>query len=88
MDFKFDSRALEMLDEHTKKVETINTQELTEQEQIIVNFINEHGSIRRITVEDLLDVKVSRAKEILSTLVGKNVLYIEGNVPSAKYKRK
>ncbi|MDY5983519.1 MAG: hypothetical protein SPJ17_07455 [Anaeroplasma sp.] len=77
-----------MLDEHTKKVETINTQELTEQEQIIVNFINEHGSIRRITVEDLLDVKVSRAKEILSTLVGKNVLYIEGNVPSAKYKRK
>ena len=71
-----------------KKVETINTQELTEQEQIIVNFINEHGSIRRITVEDLLDVKVSRAKEILSTLVGKNVLYIEGNVPSAKYKRK
>ena len=88
MNFKFDSRTLEMLDEHNKKVETINTQELTEQEQIIVNFINEHGSIRRITVEDLLDVKISRAKEILSTLVGKNVLYIEGNVPSAKYKRK
>ena len=88
MNFKFDSRVLEMLDEHTKKVETINTEELTEQEQIIVNFINEHGSIRRITVEDLLDVKVSRAKEILSTLVGKNVLYIEGNGPSAKYKRK
>ena len=77
-----------MLDEHNKEVETINTQELTEQEQIIVNLINEHGSIRRITVEDLLDVKVSRAKEILSTLVDKNVLYIEGNGPAAKYKRK
>ena len=77
-----------MLDEHNKEVETINTQELTEQEQIIVNLINEHGSIRRITVEDLLDVKVSREKEILSTLVDKNVLYIEGNGPSAKYKRK
>ena len=54
----------------------------------LINFINEHGSIRRITVEDLLDVKVSRAKEILSSLVDKNVLYIEGNGPSAKYKRK
>ncbi len=35
-----------------------------------------------------IDVKVSRAKEILSSLVDKNVLYIEGNGPSAKYKRK
>lgn len=88
VNFKFDSRALEMLDEHNKEVEIINTLKLTEQEQTIVNFINEHGSIRRITVEDLLDVKVSRAKEILSSLVDKNVLYIEGNGPSAKYKRK
>lgn len=77
-----------MLDEHNKEVEIINTLKLTEQEQTIVNFINEHGSIRRITVEDLLDVKISRAKEILSSLVDKNVLYIEGNGPSAKYKRK
>ena len=75
-------------DENNKEIEKINTQALTEQEQIIVNFINEHGSIRRITAKDLLDVKVSRAKEILSSLVDKNILYIEGNGPSAKYKRK
>ena len=52
-----------MLDEHNKEVGTINTRELTEQEQIIVNLINEHGSIRRITVEDLLMLKYQEQKK-------------------------
>ena len=85
VNFKFDSRALEMLDEHTKEVETINTQELTEQEQIIVDYIKQYKFIRRSTVEDILDVKKTRAYEVIASLIEKNIIKVSGNGSSSKY---
>jgi predicted HTH transcriptional regulator len=58
---------------------------LTEQERTIVNFIKEHGSIRRITVEDLLSIKDTRANEILSILVKKGMISKEGGSKNIKY---
>ena len=58
---------------------------LTEQERTIVNFIKEHGSIRRITVEDLLNIKDTRANEILSILVKKGMISKEGASKNIKY---
>ncbi len=58
---------------------------LTEQERTIVNFIKEHGSIRRITVEDLLNIKDTRANEILSNLVKKGIISKEGGSKNIKY---
>ena len=58
---------------------------LTEQERTIVNFIKEHGSIRRITVEDLLNIKDTRANEILSILVKKGMISKEGGSKNIKY---
>lgn len=74
-----------MLDEHTKKVETINTQELTEQEQIIVDYIKQYKFIRRSTVEDILDVKKTRAYEVITSLIAKNIIKVSGNGSSSKY---
>jgi predicted HTH transcriptional regulator len=61
---------------------------LTEQERTIVNFIKEHGSIRRIVVEDILDVGNTRAKQIITSLIEKDIVISEGKGPSVKYKLK
>ena len=47
--------------------------------------IKEHGSIRRITVEDLLNIKDTRANEILSILVKKGMISKEGGSKNIKY---
>lgn len=85
VNFKFDSRALEMLDEHNKEVEIINTQKLTEQEQIIVDYIKQYKFIRRSTVEDILDVKKTRAYEVITSLIEKNIIKVSGTGSSSKY---
>lgn len=59
--------------------------ELTEQEQIIVDYIKQYGSIRRIVVEDILEVKNTRAKEILNSLLSKQIIKTIGSGPSIKY---
>lgn len=58
---------------------------LTEQELKIVNYLKQYGSIRRIIVEDILDIKPTRAKEILSEMQNKNIIKLEGSGPSTKY---
>lgn len=58
---------------------------LTEQELKIVNYLKQYGSIRRIIVEDILDIKPTRAKEILSEMQNKNIIKSEGSGPSTKY---
>lgn len=59
--------------------------ELTEQEQIIVDYIKQYGSIRRIVVEDILEVKNTRSKEILSSLLKKQIIKVVGSGPTTKY---
>ncbi|MCM1130407.1 MAG: putative DNA binding domain-containing protein [Roseburia sp.] len=62
-----------------------NIMELTEQEQIIVDYIKQYGSIRRIVVEDILEIKNTRAKEIINSLLNKQIIKSIGSGPSIKY---
>ena len=65
---------------------TNNTKsESTKQEHIIVDYIKQYGSIRKIIVEDTLGVKTSRVKEILNSLSNKQALKISGFGPPIKY---
>ena len=79
--FKYSSEALKML--HSKPFNTDSN--LTEQEKIIIKYIKEYGSIRRNTIEDILNIKKSRAKEILLNLQNKKYIKQEGNSSSTKY---
>lgn len=79
--FKYSSEALKML--YSKPFNTDSN--LTEQEQIIIKYIKEYGSIRRNTIEDILNIKKSRAKEILLNLQNKKYIKQEGNSSSTKY---
>ncbi len=54
-------------------------------EKLYYKVIKEHGSIRRITVEDLLNIKDTRANEILSILVKKGMISKEGVSKNIKY---
>lgn len=58
---------------------------LTDQEKQIVDFIKEHGSIRRITVEDLLNIRDTRANLLLKTLQDKGLIIKEGINKNIKY---
>ena len=79
--FKYSSEALKML--HSKPFNADSN--LTEQEKIIIKYIKEYGSIRRNTIEDILNIKKSRAKEILLNLQNKKYIKQEGNSSSTKY---
>ena len=79
--FKYSSEALKML--YSKPFNTDSN--LTEQEQIIIKYIKEYGSIRRNTIENILNIKKSRAKEILLNLQNKKYIKQEGNSSSTKY---
>lgn len=61
---------------------------LTEQEKLIVDYLQKYGFIRRSTVEDILKIGNTRAKEIISNLVEKNIIIVDGKGPSTKYKLK
>ena len=58
---------------------------LTEQEQKIVNYLKQYGSIRRIVVEDILDIKNTRAKDIINSLIAKGIIVDVGSGPATKY---
>ena len=51
----------------------------------MVSIKDFHGFIRRITVEDLLNIKDTRANEILSILVKKGMISKEGGSKNIKY---
>lgn len=81
INFRYSNNALNMLDTKPSKVGS----NLTEQEQIIIEYIKKYNFIRRSTVEDILDVKKSRANEILAMMVEKQIIKINGTGPSSKY---
>lgn len=59
--------------------------DLTEQEQIIIDYIKKYGFIRRSTVEDILNIRKSRAGKILTLMIGKQIIKIEGASSNSKY---
>ena len=58
---------------------------LSDQEIVILEFLNKHESIRRTTVEDLLGVGSSRAGEILQEMLNKSLIKREGTARNTKY---
>ncbi|MCM1557159.1 MAG: hypothetical protein NC087_06455 [Anaeroplasma bactoclasticum] len=58
---------------------------LTEQEQIIVDYIKQYGFIRRSTVEDILGIKQRRANTIINDLISKNIIIRNGINKNMKY---
>lgn len=60
----------------------------TEQEQVIIDYIKQYGSIRRIVVEDILGVKQRRANIILTEMLDKKIIISEGVNKGIKYKLK
>ena len=59
--------------------------DLTEQEQIIIDYIKKYGFVRRSTVEDILNIRKSRAGKILTLMTGKQIIKIEGASSNSKY---
>ena len=55
-------------------------------EEIIVVFLKEHKSIRRTTVEDVLEIKATKAKEIIKEMLDKKIIIQVGNRPSTTYR--
>lgn len=70
-----------MLDTKPSKV----VSNLTEQEQIIVEYIKKYNFIRRSTVEDILDVKKTRASMIINSMIEKKLIKNVGVGSSSKY---
>ena len=58
---------------------------LSDQEIVILDFLNKHESMRRTTVEDLLGVGSSRAGEILQEMLNKSLIKREGTARNTKY---
>ncbi len=48
---------------------------LDERYLMIINYIDKHGSIDRKAVEELLDVKESRARDIIRDMVSMGLIY-------------
>lgn len=81
--FRYNHNALQMLD--FKSTSHMEDSDLSKQEQIIINYIKQYKSIRRSTVEDILDVKKTRASIIINSLIEKNLIKNVGSGPSSKY---
>lgn len=81
INFRYNNYALNMLDTKLSKVES----NLTEQEQIIIDYIKQYNFIRRSTVEDILDVKKTRASLIINAIVEKKLIKNIGSGSSSKY---
>lgn len=58
---------------------------LEEQERLIVDYINKHGSITNATACETLGVKPTRAKEIFRAMVDKNIISAVGERKMRKY---
>lgn len=81
INFRYNSEAIKMLD--TKPM--IIDSNLTEQEQIIINYIKQYKFIRRSTIEDILNIKKSRAILIISAMIEKGLIKNIGTGSSSKY---
>lgn len=58
---------------------------ITKQEQIIIDYIKENGSITDDELQDLLDVKKSRAYIIAKSMKEKNIIVTNGRGSDKKY---
>ncbi len=65
----------------------IKENDLSMQEKTILEFLDTHEYIRRITVEDLLTVSESRAGEILQEMIKKALILKFGSGPRIKYSK-
>lgn len=74
--------------ETAEKIESGGRVAEKSQEEAILELIFEKNSINRAQTEKLLDVKESRAKEILGEMVKKNLIIKEGKGRSTHYKLK
>lgn len=79
--FKYNTKALQMLQPQA----IVKEECLTAQEQIIVEYIRKYNFIRRSTVEDILDVKKTRASVIINAMVNKNIIKKVGESSNSKY---
>lgn len=59
--------------------------ELTLQEKDIIEYLLKYQFIKRSTVEDILDVKKTKANKILSEMMVKKIICIEGKSSIVKY---
>jgi len=59
--------------------------ELSEEEQRIIAYVKEHGSIRRSEAQKLLEVSDRRAKYVLETMEKARLLRQEGRQKAARY---
>ena len=81
--FKYNHNALQMLG--SKSITITVDSSLSEQEQTIMDYIKQYKFIRRSTVEDILNVKKTRAIEIINDLVKKQIIKNVGIGSSSKY---
>jgi ATP-dependent DNA helicase RecG len=59
--------------------------ELSEEEQRIIAYVKEHGSIRRSEAQKLLEVSDRRARYVLETMVKAKLLRQDGRQKAARY---
>ena len=59
--------------------------ELSQEEQRIIAYVKEHGSIKRSEAQKLLEVSDRRAKYVLETMVKARLLRQEGRQKAARY---
>jgi ATP-dependent DNA helicase RecG len=59
--------------------------ELSEEEQRIIAYVKEHGTIRRSEAQKLLEVSDRRARYVLETMVKARLLRQEGRQKGARY---
>jgi predicted HTH transcriptional regulator len=63
----------------------VMTAELSEEEQRVLSYVKEHGSIKRAEAQKLLEVSDRRAKYVLEKMEKARLLRQEGQHKSARY---
>lgn len=58
---------------------------LEEQERLIIDYINKHSSITNANACETLGIKPTRAKEIIKTMVDKDIIIAVGESRARKY---
>lgn len=81
INFKYNTETLQMLESKNEIKDTL----INKQEQIIIDYIKKYKFIRRSTVEDILDVKRTRALEILKSLSENYIIKNIGTTSNSKY---
>ena len=70
------------------KTETKKRKNLEIQIKRIIEFVEKHNEITRIELENMLNIKESRARELLRYSVENNILKKQGKTRNIKYVKK